>query len=388
MEPPPLKPCLILGAGFTCAFSTDAPAMGNLLARAKARGVYKPETDHKALGALAEKYFGSATQPNIEDLASFLLIDLGADPEKEKELRGLAYDQLLQIIVETLGNHIHGPAMNRPPTDVFVKVGAFAAKHGVPVITFNYDLVFDQLLLGTQLWSPIDGYGVRIPLAYPSGSPLTGEVLENNERIRRTGSRFGRISNTVLIKLHGSLNWGTRYVPPASSEYTVELGFAGSVGEAGVPLLWSVANSISGYNLGSAFSVPLFWRPFIVPPNIGKVPPDSSQKFLREIWYLARCAIASCDEVHILGYSLPPSDFEADALFREGIFAPPRRWHKRRVIVVNKDPAVFQRFLRYTRPGVVDVEPGESDNVADYLKVFLARQEGSAVPMNNSPSTT
>lgn len=238
-------------------------------------------------------------------------------------------------------------------------------------------MVLDQLLLRTNQWSPIDGYGVRIPLAFLSASPLTGDVLEDNERIRRTGSRFRKVSNTILLKLHGSLNWGTRYVPSASGAASVELETGGAVLEAGAPLLASFANSMHGYNLASRVSVSHFWRPFIVPPNVIEAPLNTSQAFLREIWYLARCVLTSTDEIHVLGYSLPPSDFEAGALLREGLFARSPGVREKRVIIVNKDDNVLRRFERFSRPGVVRIEASPKTDARDHLRAFIATRTRS-----------
>ncbi len=136
MEPPPPAVCFVLGAGFSCAFSPGAPTMADFLARAAANGAYKPESDHRTLASIAEKYFGSTRDVNIEDLASFLVLDLGSDPAKEKELRNLAYDQLIQIICQTLG-YIHGPAMSSDPADEFSSFATLLAREGIPAITFN-----------------------------------------------------------------------------------------------------------------------------------------------------------------------------------------------------------------------------------------------------------
>jgi hypothetical protein len=59
--------------------------MGDLLSQAEARGVYKPNHDHKILAAVARRYFGSDTAVDIEDLATFLLVDFGSDPIAERE---------------------------------------------------------------------------------------------------------------------------------------------------------------------------------------------------------------------------------------------------------------------------------------------------------------
>jgi hypothetical protein len=94
--------CFILGAGFSCAYSDQAPTMGDFLSKAEARGVYGPDHDHKIRAAVAERYFGTGTAVNVEDLATFLLVDFGSNPIEEMEWRPLAYDQLISIISKTM----------------------------------------------------------------------------------------------------------------------------------------------------------------------------------------------------------------------------------------------------------------------------------------------
>lgn len=76
--------------------------MKDFLAQGQAANTYRPGNEHKILAAIAEKYFGSPVAPNVEELATFLLTDLGSDPLKDKELRAVAYDQLIGIIRDTL----------------------------------------------------------------------------------------------------------------------------------------------------------------------------------------------------------------------------------------------------------------------------------------------
>ena len=65
----------MLGAGFSCAYSSTAPTMGDFLQRASDIGVYQPNGSHRQLADIAERYFRSPIEVNIESLASLLALD-------------------------------------------------------------------------------------------------------------------------------------------------------------------------------------------------------------------------------------------------------------------------------------------------------------------------
>jgi hypothetical protein len=195
----------LLGAGFTRAYSDRAPVMADFLQIAEQAGFYKPVTDHKLVAQIADKYFGSATGPNIETLATFLTTELGSDPFTELEHREAAYADLVQIIQKTLAD-IYDFPRTAATKDAFAEFGRYVVKHHIPVVTFNYDLVLDQILRDTDRWFPIDGYGVRIPITLPE--PQASAVEEEEEEKTKFGkNRMSMLSENMLLKLHGSLNW-------------------------------------------------------------------------------------------------------------------------------------------------------------------------------------
>src|SRR5438309_9745200 len=63
----PLNICFVLGAGFSCAYSENAPGMPEFLDFALARAYCRPSAEHKILGDIATKYFNSPTKKNVED---------------------------------------------------------------------------------------------------------------------------------------------------------------------------------------------------------------------------------------------------------------------------------------------------------------------------------
>src|SRR6202035_3229655 len=96
----------ILGAGFSRAYSNQAPLMSDFLKVAQHRGVYDPDGTHKTLAQLASTYFGSP-RANIESLASFLASKRELFPTREP--REAAYAHLVEIIQATLNDIYENP---------------------------------------------------------------------------------------------------------------------------------------------------------------------------------------------------------------------------------------------------------------------------------------
>ena len=82
------------------------------------------------------------------------------------------------------------------------------------------------------------------------------------------------------------------------------------------------------------------WRtwPVIVPPIYGK---HMAIGFLADVWRDAYEALARADRVVFVGYSLPPTDIEAEKLFQRGLT---NNLNITAIEVVNPDPAAAARY--------------------------------------------
>jgi hypothetical protein len=291
--------------------------MASFLEQAGAMGAFKPDSEHKILAAVCERYFGSPATVNIEDLATFLLTDLDSDPFKEREQRTLAYHELTSLIRKTLES-IYAKPRSRGTRNVFRDFARFVVGNGVCVLTFNYDLLFDQLLRDTNEWFPFDGYGVRMPLA-TDGSPANRTWAYEQEG-RASKHYFTSRSRMAFLKLHGSLNWGIPYRSRRDTRNEVVLADEGAFPGPRSNTIHSIEDSCVAVRIGERNLVDHFWRPFIVPPGLGIELGSAASEFLSDVWHVATGVLRSSSEVHILGYSLPASDFEADTLIREGLY--------------------------------------------------------------------
>ncbi len=326
--------------------------MGDFLKRALENGIYKPDGPHQQLSEIAQKYFGSPTEANIESVASFLALETTPTLVPAKEYRATAYKQLIEIIVWTLRD-IYDKPRSPEVKKLFSAFSGAAIDRNSSLITLNYDLLIDQLLKDTGKWHPVSGYGVELPLA---------GFLKNDPRLRDVIHRaFDQdLSKSVLLKLHGSLNWGRRNVRYSDGSQPVELSPFAS-GSRILPIQ-NMAASKAGQP--GTFR----WDTFIVPPFVSKSRVSGTEPVLENVWYHAWAALASADFIHFLGYSLPPSDFEMDILLREGFHSWPAEIKKKKVFVVDRDERVRERIA--TQFKGVEIDTSRSD-IEAYIKELI-----------------
>jgi hypothetical protein len=313
--------------------------------------VYRIDDIHHPLSDFIRKYFGDDSSPDVERVLSFLAADPFDKESAEEEDRGLLYDELVNIITGTLSAASasvagrHGWALRRKisrnefPGDhqweVYSRFFQELINRHAVIITFNYDLLIEFLLRSTGSWEMHDGYGIDIPLIDEAMPP----------QLRRTDSpppESTTPSSCLLLKLHGSINWG---VPihakrSVSAERVQRLVLA-------APKFYRLPNDGKYGNLNfqtlkhpdiqGAFG----FRPVIVPPVLDKSPWLDNIN-IRSLWNQAAEAVRKAEEITFIGYSLPPTDFLAEFMLREGNGTAP----KKRITVVSPDAAklVESRF--------------------------------------------
>lgn len=295
----------ILGAGFSKGYNPEVvPLIHEFLDIAEKEGVLKPDEEHKELVDFIDKYFGEYSSVNIEKLASFLTTELIPDIYQRNIYRDKLYGQLISIVTDTLSG-IQDHPVNKNVQDTYKKFVDKVVKNRTNIITFNYDLILDKLLLDTGRWLHTTGYGVEIPLDVECLVPMDNSKMQ-------------------YLKLHGSLNWSRRIVPhPKYGDRIVLSPFGFNVSHKYFPLIYTGSPSES------------FYDPFIVPPIMTK---ESFYKntLLQNIWYEAKDLLCKANEIFIIGYSFPPADFPAEFLFRQSIASPPSEIEKK-IIVINRE---------------------------------------------------
>lgn len=243
---------------------------------------------------------------SLESTLTFLDLKVQSASSRERERFEVARDLLIKLVRLTLNEALKGPAcsLHRRLTQL--------VKENDAVISYNYDILADNALL------------------------LNGVINENSYLIPFRKVRFSEewvnprtsISNVKLIKLHGSLNWlfcnrcssllcylGTKAPEDYSSDRPIDTCPHCGSGEVGYVL---------------------------VPPILHK---SYGQPSMRLLWNTAELELGGADRVVVIGYSMPPTDFRSELLFRSALGDK-----KVLVNVVNPDRQILNRFESLCRP--------------------------------------
>ena len=149
---------------------------------------------------------------------------------------------------------------------------------GDVIITFNYDLLIEQILWDAKLWSPLDGY-------------LFGK-LDDNIKLNKE-STFS--SQVPILKIHGSINWQ----PPSFFENDIVLNITHPMTHEpffqGMDYSFRVKPSPRNVILNS----------FLITPTFMKHYQSKYELFLIKT---AIDSISKSDEIISLGYSFPEAD--------------------------------------------------------------------------------
>lgn len=160
----------------------------------------------------------------------------------------------------------------------------FRNSRSVSVITFNYDLLVEQIL-------------DHLNLRFDYGS-AEGIRFDDSTRRRRLSQANPQVR---IMKLHGSANWG---------------------------VCRGCARSGTALDLVTAFDRPYvptrrrrclvcrskYLEAGIIPPILGKA---GEARHVEPVWRTARKALARAREIIVIGYSLPSADEEAKSLLHE-----------------------------------------------------------------------
>lgn len=167
----------------------------------------------------------------------------------------------------------------------FRKMASFF-EPGDGIISFNYDLLTEQLLWQQNLWNPFDGYGFEFK---------TG----GNEEFPETQIR--------VIKIHGSINWRA---PDSFFHPNLELSIEHPFFEKAL---------FDGLKITESHFAKKKYRPYplyshVILPTFIKAPEYNWEIQLIEN---ARNLCREAKEVFILGYSCPNADYIANLLFAD-----------------------------------------------------------------------
>lgn len=157
---------------------------------------------------------------------------------------------------------------------------------GDTIVTFNYDILIEQVLWRHGVWNPVDGYGIG--------------KIHRDEEVHSTFKE----SKIVVIKLHGSVNWST----PDWSGNEIEIFTTHPL--TNMPLF-------DGLNAVSKRPTPKWKYAFnshVILPTFLK---SARHRWELHMIKLASQALSRAEEIYILGYSFPEADAMASFIFAQ-----------------------------------------------------------------------
>ena len=324
----------IFGAGASA--QAGVPTMPNFLDRAqelwRSRAVERSAREFEvlfdAIGLLPQVHSKATLDiDNVEsvfsafEMAKIVGVFHDFDQQKLDQLDHAMRDVIAATIEETLQFPVEENRYVTPPrpygdfAEYLYRFREYRRGDAASVITFNYDLGCDYAF-----------HFHNVPTNYG----LLADEPEYGVR---------------LLKLHGSLNWGVcdqceAIVPWPLGRYLgnrtwLDLSRVSSVRVRLTPELHKFTHHETPVR-----------GPLIVSPTWGKA---SHHLSLSRVWNRAAKALASAENIFVIGYSLPPSDAFFKYLYALGTVG---RTRIRRFWVFNPDPAVENRFQELLGPGV------------------------------------
>ncbi len=193
-------------------------------------------------------------------------------------------------------------------------------------VSFNYDLALERALERAGVWSALRGYGVPLRFRAPEDpSNPPGPLLIPLPRPS---------GHVTVLKPHGSLNW----LMPEKARYKLPIlatDAAGALRYIGTTLTHAYVQPPNRW--------PIRVAPFIIPPTSKK---RTKVPLLTRVREREEDALATADEVFILGWSIPKTDKDQVALIRRAIARRTKPFT--RVVAVNYHAAdtYYRRVAR------------------------------------------
>lgn len=295
---------------------------------------------------------------NIESIFTALEIArvLGKLPGFEAEEIPGVIISLKELIVATLELTLTFPTEELhilPPVSYnkFAGLVSYIKSEAYPtykasIITFNYDIALDFAMQRNGL-GPLYGFGPTI--------------IANNP--------------TLLLKLHGSLNWAVRtddgdVQPLTLQEYFSKYSYQGYEKRGSCKIL--IGSQLQEY-YSKYTEIKVNPEPVIVPPAWNKA---DYHQLLSKIWGTAAKELEEAEFIFIIGYSLPETDAFFRLLYAIGTVGD---IPLKKIIVYNPDDTgvIEQRFKSMLGPGALarfEYKPLKFDKGIDDIRSFFPKR--------------
>ncbi|WP_407343584.1 hypothetical protein [Pengzhenrongella phosphoraccumulans] len=299
-----MKLGVVLGAGFSKAVDDEFPTVDMLgeLVREQVPGALATAPPTFAVGGGFERWLSriAEPQPDLSEAANL----------------GNARDfQLVTAAIHAQMVGIEHRAFQRRIPWWLLRFLGLLHTTRATVVTFNYDTL-------------VEGASTRMA-DQETAQMLNTFSLTDGIPETRSGGMYGPawIPSFRLLKLHGSVD--TYWVPG---------DVAGSTIVRVADSSWHAEGGMSSPNLNIARQAP-GRVPFIVPPASAKSA-FFTNPITRQLWRTAADRLGACDQIVIIGYSVPLTDLVASAMLVDA-----QRVSGANIDIVNPDPDTVIQHL-------------------------------------------
>ncbi|MDR4474383.1 MAG: SIR2 family protein [Nitrospira sp.] len=304
MQPPTnAETVIVLGAGATKAFLPDAP----LAVDDYNLNGLKERFEHFPHVRTLLELEGARHQNGRIDIEQLMTRLHGRMPyDSDDDMSQQAH--LLSEITKEFINRIRRAKEGQFYKNDLSVFGRKCVNDRITCITFNYDDVLDQALWEIETeYTPTIRTTLRDPYWHPDGG--YGFFVPSSNSTVNPGSVYMDKASTLLIKLHGSINWYPRKGERAP--YGLDTIYHH---EDWYPPKWP-ALPMGDPELVMRHLEP---HPFFIPPVLDKTS-LAGEPILQLVWSLAKKCLSNASRVYFVGYSMPVTDLAARFLFKESL---------------------------------------------------------------------
>ena len=277
---------------------------------------------------------------SLEELFTFLQLK-HQEARKSKSVKKADKYLFIELVLEDRLYHYLRQFSDEAKSDPeMAQLGEVVYKQKSTIITTNYDR-FVEDIIDKASHSKSEASSKQSALAW---------IVEDSYAFRFTDPKGwekkvpSKPTRPLILKLHGSINWG-------AIEYV----------KARVPtheksLVFYLEGWFDGY---SAFGKPgeYLYKPLIIPMVLykGKY---LGHRAIQAVWKKALKELSECQNLVVIGYSFPPTDFHVKKLFLEAL----SQRELNELTIVNPDTSVVQRikdFTHFQKPAIVCSDIGE-----------------------------
>lgn len=213
---------------------------------------------------------------NIEKLYIFLKNEILEDEKNDKNLSinesfpklYLVESELLEYIHSSLSCLSYYCASNN-----YKILSKYITNKGGNIISFNWDILFEEAMMATGKWSPKDGYATNFK-----------EIIYKNEEDKRKEMINETHSNNFILKPHGSINWYNKDGKMDDQNLFIQLNPNLRSGNFGL---------LERYENGCYSSI---------------IPPGAKEEYFSEVWNKMKCLLEEADEIITIGFSFNDND--------------------------------------------------------------------------------